>query len=174
VITLFWEDVLYIHSDEIDAQSKVPLVMFQCSLIGSGAKNAITFQCAGANDLKHLVSTMEYFIRNSRLGHDTALAGMPYPTQGLRFNGTENVINLLWADRPADKAGLKLGDRLGSVGKVSNEQQDKPVFESALASLPVTLYAVSPTDWDKALIAKNSGAAKFLSPKLRKVIFTVS
>jgi hypothetical protein len=168
---VFWEDVKYIHTNEVDVETKNPYVLYQCSLVVSGAKNPLTIQCATAEDLEHLVSTMEYFIRTSRLGHDTALGGMPYPNQGLRFTGTENVTNLLWADSPADKAGLKLGDRLWSIGKVTNEQQSRSDIEKGLQTLPVTLFAVSPADWDNALLAKNTGAAKFLSPKMRKITF---
>jgi hypothetical protein len=167
-LNFFWEDVLYIHTDEIDVEGKTPYKFYQLSLVVSGSKYALTIQCASVDDLKHLVSTMEYFIRNSRLGHDTALAGMPYPSQGLRFNGTENVINLLWAGSPADKAGLKLGDRLWSIGKVANEQQSRGDIEKGLTPSAI-LYVVSPADWDKALLAKNTGAAKFLSPKMTKV-----
>ncbi len=138
-MNFFWEDVKYIHSDEIDIETKNPSVIYQCSLIVSGSKDALTIQCASIDDLNHLVSTMEYFIRSSRLGHDAQPAGLPYPTQGLRFNGIENVINLLWAGSPAAlavspmetaqpnlaaqpgasqqvKAGLELGDHLWSVG----------------------------------------------------------
>jgi ParB-like chromosome segregation protein Spo0J len=172
-LNFFWEDVLYIHTDEIDVEDKTPYKIYQCSLVVSGSKYALTIQCASADDLKHLVSALEYFIRNSRLGHDTALAGMPYPSQGLRFAGSENIINLLWADSLADKAGVKLGDRLWSVGKVSNEQQGKEIFEKSLQMMPVTLFVVSPADWDNALVAKNTGMSHFFSPKMRKMVLAV-
>jgi hypothetical protein len=180
--TFFWEDVNTVHINEISPQKNTGISsqsgtqdtsVYQCSLIVSGSKIPLTIQCARPEDLEHLVSTLEYFIRHSRLGHDAQPAGLPYPTQGLRFAGSENAVNLLWANSPADKAGLKLGDRLWSVGKVSNEQQSKDVFEKSLKTLPVTLFTVSPADWDEALVAKNNGSSKFFSPKLKKVIFNL-
>jgi hypothetical protein len=167
---VLWEDINAIHVSEIVSETNEPVTYFQFSAIAEGAKIPFTLQCATTANLQHLVSALEYFIRNSRLGHDAPPGGMPYPDQGLRFTGTENVVSMLWADSPADKAGLALGDRLWSVEKVSNEQQGSGDIEKGLQTLPAVLFVVSPSDWDKALAAKNTGAAKFLSPKLRKVI----
>ena len=166
--TFFWEDVNTVHINEIDVETQTPSVIYQCSLIVSGSKIPLTIQCARPEDLEHLVSTLEYYIRNSRLAHDAQPGGLPYPTQGLRFTGIENVISLLWAGSPADKAGVKLGDRLWSVGKVANQQLDREDIEKGLSPSAI-LFVVSPADWDKALAAKNTGAVKFFSPKLRKV-----
>jgi hypothetical protein len=196
-MNFFWEDVKTIHINEIDLETKNPSVVYQCSLIVSGSKNPLTIQCSRPEDLEHLVSTMEYFIRSSRLAHDAQPAGLPYPTQGLRFTGADNVINLLWADSPADKAGVQLGDHLWSLGKITSEQQDKNELEKDLqssandnigslaqpnlaprlvgsAQVPVTLFAASPAEWTKAEIAKNSGMTNALRPKLRKILLTAS
>jgi hypothetical protein len=51
---------------------------------------------------------------------------------------------------------------------VANEQQSRGDIEKGLTPSAI-LYVVSPADWDKALLAKNTGAAKFLSPKMTKV-----
>ncbi|HXL72148.1 MAG TPA: hypothetical protein VN963_00865, partial [bacterium] len=142
-------------------------------LVGADAKDALTFQCGRVEDLNHLVSTLEYFIRHSRLGRDTALAGMPYPTQGLVLNN-DCVLDKLWAGSPADKAGLQLGDHFWSVGKVASKQQSKPEIESGLSALPITFFVASPADWDKAVKDKNSGQSVFFSPKMRKVVLTAS
>jgi hypothetical protein len=168
---VIWEDMLYIHTDKIDIPGNNPSTSYYCTVIGSGAKNALTFRCKRADDLNHLVSALEYFIRNSRLGHDTALAGMPYPSQGLRFTGTENVINLLWANSPADMAGLKLGDHLWSIGKITSVPQGKNDLEAGLQTLPITLFVVSPAEWEKALTAaRMPGQSLGFRPKLRKII----
>jgi hypothetical protein len=59
---------------------------------------------------------MKYFIRSSCLSHDTALAGMPYPSQGLVLGG-EGLVEKLWANSPIDKAGVQLGDMVWSLEK---------------------------------------------------------
>ncbi|HXL72900.1 MAG TPA: hypothetical protein VN963_04675, partial [bacterium] len=176
VLTLFWEDVLYIHSDEIDVQSKPPLVFYQCSLIGSGSKNALTFQCASADDLKHLVSTMQYFIRHSRLGHDTALAGMPYPAQGVRLNN-DCVVEKLWAQSPLSRAGVGLGDMVWSVEKNGYYPPREKDLETQLASLPPgshNLFIVSPADRGQAQKEMTVNHSNVFNPKRIKVVLITS
>ncbi len=199
-LIFFWEDLKYIHTNEIDISSpksgtRQPDIIYQCSLVVSGAKYPLTIQCASSDDLEHLVSTMEFFIRNSRLGRDTALAGMPYPTQGLRLNN-DRVVEKLWANSPADKAGLGLGDHLWSVGKVASEQQNRKDLETGLSSyangnngplaqpnlaarlvgsaqVPITVFVASPAEWDKALIARNPNSFNAIHPTLRKVVISL-
>ena len=194
-LNFFWEDLKYIHVDEIDVISarsptanavgdgsgtQQPNIIYQCSLVVSGAKYPLTIQCASAGDLEHLVSTMEFFIRTSRLAHDTALAGMPYPSQGLRLNN-DRVVEKLWSNSPADK-GLSLGDHLWSVGKPTSEQQEKKVLEAGLSpnqgglsSLPVTVFVASGLDWDNAqMTARQSDSTNnVIHPKLRKVVISL-
>ena len=208
-LNYFWEDVLYIHTDEIDTGASVRSselgssspssgistptgfqqsqtktsnsgnVFYQLSLVVSGSKYALTIQCASVDDLKHLVSTMQYFIRNSRLspsggglGHDTALAGMPFPSQGLVLNNA-CVVDKLWADSPMDKASVALGDHFWSIGKVTSERQSRNDLEAGLQSLPITLFVASPAEWEKALTAARvPGQSIGFRPKLRKVVLT--
>ncbi len=167
-LNYFWEDVLYIHTDEINVEDKTPYTIYQLSLVVSGSKYALTIQCASVDDLKHLVSTMQYFIRNSRLGHDTALAGMPYPSQGLVLNN-DCVVDKLWAESPMDKAGVTLDDHLWSIGKVASEKQSRNDLETGLKTLPVTFFAASPAEWTKALLARDPAQANSFRPRLRKV-----
>jgi hypothetical protein len=173
LMNFLWGDVKYIHTNEIDVETKNPTVIYQCSLVVSGSKYPLTLQCATADDLEHLVSTMQYFIRHSRLNHDTALAGMPYLHQGLVF-GNDDVVEKLWGNSPADKAGIGLGDHLWSVGKPTSDPQEKKDFEKALSTLPVTLFVASDADWIKANIARNSGMTNVFRPKLRKVVLGAS
>ncbi len=197
-LNFFWEDVLYIHTDEIDVEGETPNKFYQLSLVVSGSKYALTIQCASVDDLKHLVSTMQYFIRNSRLGHDTALAGLPYPLQGLVLNN-DCVVDKLWANSPMDagsdmepaqpnlvaphsgssqlgasqqvKAGVTLGDHLWSIGKVTSERQSRNDLEKGLSTLPVTFFSASPAEWEKALaICREPGQANNFRPKLKKVV----
>jgi len=200
-MNIFLEDVLYIHINETDHFSKPgaqPDIQYQCTVVAKGAKYPLTIQCASADDLENLVSTLEYFIRHSRLGHDAQPAGMPYTDQGIQFNN-DRVVTLLWANSPAAiavspmetaqpslvaphsgvnqpeasqqvKAGLQLGDHLWSVEKITGDQQEKKDLEKGLASLPVTLFVASDADWTKAVIAKNSNTTPTFRPKLRKVV----
>jgi ParB-like chromosome segregation protein Spo0J len=175
-LNFFWEDVLYIHTDEISPQkpgTQDASVFYQLSLVVSGSKYALTIQCASVDDLKHLVSTMEYFIRSSRLGHDTALAGMPYPHQGLVLNN-DRVVDKLWANSPADKAGLGLGDHIWSIGKVASEQQGRKDLETGLSTLPITLFTASPAEWERTLTAARvPGQSTGFRPRLRKVVISL-
>jgi hypothetical protein len=177
--TFFWEDVNTVHINEISPQKNTGISsqsgtqdtsVYQCSLIVSGSKIPLTIQCARPEDLEHLVSTLEYFIRHSRLGHDAQPAGLPYPTQGLRFAGTENAVNLLWANSPADKAGLALGDHLWSIGKITSVPQGKNDLETGLQSSSAILFVASPAEWEKALTASRVPAQSLgFRPRLRKI-----
>jgi hypothetical protein len=195
LMNFLWEDVKYIHANEIDIETKNPYVIYQCSLVVSGSKYPLTIQCATSDDLEHLVSTMQYFIRSSRLARDTALGGTPYRLQGLVLNN-DLVVDKLWANSPAwnavsyietaqpnhvaqldasqqVKAGVVLGDHLWSVGKTAGDQQEKKDFEKGLSTLPVTLFVASDSDWNKALIAKNSNMTPTFRPKLRKLLLAL-
>jgi hypothetical protein len=170
-MNFFWEDVKTIHINEIDVETSTPAVLYQCSLIVSGSKNPLTIQCASIDDLEHLVSTMEYFIRSSRLAHDAQPAGLPYPTQGLVLSN-DCVVVKLWAGSPMDKAGVTLGDHLWSIGKVTSEKQGRQDLETGLSKLPVTFFAASPAEWTRAMLARNPNLANSFRPKLRKVMLT--
>ena len=170
-LNFFWEDVKYIHINEMDVETQTPLVIYQCSLIVSGSKNPLTIQCARPEDLEHLVSTLEYFIRSSRLGHDAQPAGLPYTFQGLRLTN-DGVVDKLWADSPMDKAGVSLGDHFWSIGKVAFQKQSRSDLEAGLKTLPVTFYCASDAEWNRALHDRNPSQANSFRPRLRKVILT--
>jgi ParB-like chromosome segregation protein Spo0J len=168
--TLIWEDMLYIHTDEIDIPGKIPQKFFHCTLVGEGAKNAITFRCNSADDLKHLVSALEYFIRNSRLGHDTALAGTPYPSQGVRLDN--HWIVKLWAGSPMDRAGVHLNDLVWSMDKDTQSPQDDNKLKNrlnALTSGAYPLFIYSPPASDNIGVDQNEFHAGNFSPKRQKV-----
>ncbi len=174
-INFFWEDVKVIHVDEVDVETKTPSVLYQCSLIVDGAKNPLTIQCSSAEDLEHLVSTMEYFIRSSRLAHDAQPAGLPYPNQGLVLTN-DCLADKLWADSPMDKAGIKLGDMIWSADKNAGLQPERKPLEtqlSALTSGSHNLFVVSPSDRDKEMIEMNQTHSSNFNPKRRKVLLTI-
>ncbi len=184
---VLWEDFKAIHVSEIVSETSPQKpgissptgtqnasITYQCSVIAEGAKIPFTLQCATTANLQHLVSALEYFIRNSRLGHDAQPGGLPYPTQGLRLNN-DCVVDKLWAQSPADKAGVQLGDYLWSVGTITAERQEKKDLEAGLQTLPVTLFAASPAEWAKALTAARApGQSLGFRPKLRKVALTAN
>jgi len=158
---------------EIVSETNGPVTYFQISAIADGAKIPFTLQCSTKANLQHLVSALEYFIRNSRLGHDAQPGGLPYPTQGLRLNNN-CVVDKLWADSPADKVDLTLGDHVWSVGKISDGQQSRGDIEKGLTSSAI-LYVVSPAEWERALAASRvPGQALGFRPKLRKVVLTAN
>jgi hypothetical protein len=171
-INIFWEDIKVIHVNEIDHFSKPgldPDVTYQFGLVAAGAKIPLTIQCNSPDDLQHLVSTIEYFIRNSRLGHDTPFGGLPYPHQGLVLNG-DAVVEKLWADSPAGRANVQLGDHLWSFGYITQKPQSRNELEAGLSTLPTTLFTASSSVWDKALIAFHApGQGNPFKPRLRKV-----
>ena len=162
-----WEDINAIHVSEIVSENNGPVTYFQISAITEGAKIPLTFQCATKANLQHLVSALEYFIRNSRLGHDAQPGGLPYPNQGMVLNN-DVVVDKLWTNSPADKAGVDLGDHLWCIGKITSEQQSKKDLEAGLPSASI-LYVVSPEEWIKAQTAVNSRVTNIFRPKLRKV-----
>jgi len=185
-MNIFLEDVQYIHVNEIDHFSRPPTanaagissfsgtqpdIKYQCTVVAKGEKYPLTIQCDSKDDLENLVSTLEYFIRHSRLGRDAQPGGLPFPTQGIRFNN-DRVVTLLWANSPMDKGGMGLGDHLWSVGKNTSEQQSRKELEAALqgAAQGLVLYAVSPNEWEKAAIAaRDPGSDNSFRPQLKKV-----
>jgi hypothetical protein len=191
-MNFFWEDVIMIHVNEIDVSPKTGISptanavgdgsssartqqVYQCSLIVSGAKEPLTIQCSTPADLKHLVSTMEYFVRASRLAHDTALAGMPYPNQGLRLNN-QCLAEIVWANSPADKAGVQLGDMVWSLEKNAPLPPERKNLETELTSLASgehDLYIVSPADREKGMVEMNASHTTIFNPQRQRVMLTV-
>jgi hypothetical protein len=146
---LYWEDVKAIHCSELDTQKKG--VIYQCSVLTSASKKPLTFQCPTEQDCAHLVSALEYWLRASRGGKDVPVTAMPYLTQGLRTDSITVVT--LWADSPADKAKLKLGDIVWSLDTITDNWVGQGTMERELQALSPgrhVLYAVPEADWAKA------------------------
>jgi hypothetical protein len=116
-----------------------------------------------------LVSALQYFIRNSRLGHDTALAGMPYPHQGLVLNN-DGVVDKLWANSPMDKAASQFRrSLLEYLQGDASQKQSRSDLEAGLSTSPVTFFYATASEWDRAMQARNPNLASSFRPRLRKV-----
>ncbi len=177
-MTFLWEDVRYIHINEIDHFSKPgaqPDIRYQMTVVVKGSKIPMTLQCASTDDLENLVSTMEYFIRHSRLAHDAQPGGMPYPAQGVRLSN-DCVVEKLWADSPMANAGLGLRDMIWSMETNAADQPDHKKLLADLAGLSPgshAVFVVSPADRDQAQGDVSFGRARNFNPKRRKVILTI-
>jgi hypothetical protein len=175
-INFFWEDVQYIHINEIDCftpSSGSPDVHYQCTAVSKSAKDSLTFLCGSQDDLENLVSALEYFIRHSRLGHDAQPAGMPFLTQGSSLNN-DCVVEKLWANSPMGKAGAALGDHLWSVGYITPKPQSRKELEAGLQSNSI-LYSATNADWEQAMIAfRAPGQGNPFKPRLRKVTLSAN
>jgi hypothetical protein len=96
---------------------------------------------------------------------------MPYLHQGLMFNN-QCVVEKLWADSPADKAGAQLADMVWSLDKDAPLPPDRKQLETQLNALTPgshSLYIVSPVDRDKGLVAMNANHSNNFNPRRHKV-----
>jgi len=105
------------------------------------------------------------------LGHDAQPGGMPYPSQGLRLNH-DCLVTTLWANSPADRAGVSLGAMVWSVDKNAPLPPEREKLETQLGSLTSgshDLFLVSPMDREKALIQMNQSHTTYFNPKRQKI-----
>lgn len=169
-LSFYWEDVKALHCDEVDLPSGTTKVFYQCAILLSSQPQPIVFQCATAQDLEHLVSALEFYVRAS--GHpEVPIGGLPYPNQGMLM-GNQNQVTALWAQSPADSALVNFGDYVWSV-KYSDTQQNKSDLEAILRELPPgnhSLYVVTPAEWRRAVADKN---AESFNPARRRVELVV-
>jgi hypothetical protein len=110
-----------------------------------------------------LVSALEYFIKSAQ-GKYVPVTGMPYLYQGMVL-GDENKITALWANSPAEKAQLELGEHLWSVN--GEKPMQKSELESALEALPSgkqDVEAVIPKDWDAEVEKEERQKSKAFHP----------
>jgi hypothetical protein len=173
-LDFYWEDVKAIHCDEVVA-GKDPLhsrQFYLFSLILDG-KRPFTVQCATTEDMEHLLSAFEFYLKTYRHGNQppVSIGALPYLYQGLRLSD-QGEITLIWADSPAEKAGLKCGDWLWSLEKNVENQQRRADLETGLQSLTPgahPLYIVTPKNWRKAQddVDRNHS----FNPILTKVMF---
>ena len=171
-IEFYWEDVKAIHCDEITAGTRR---LYQFGLVANGLKKPFTVQCASEDELRHLVSALEFWIGAAGKGRQAPITGMPYLSQGLRLDEIGRVA-VLWVGSSADRAGLKIGDVLWSLDTDAGQLKAKADLEAALETLPPgphELYVVTPADLDKGRTAKNIRFYRPSSLKRRKMELVV-
>lgn len=129
-VNLIWKDVSLFHTSEIRVYShdgskltglEPAQMIYQLGVLAPPLKKPVLFQCNSGEDLKDLVTAMEYWVKRESEGEYADILGLPYLYQGL-VPGEKGAITALWAGSPVYKAGLKLGDVLWSVGHLSGER----------------------------------------------------
>jgi hypothetical protein len=169
----YWEDVQAIYTCELDSKEDgktKPLYYF--FLYATNLNQPLVIQCNTTNNLNHLVSAFEYFIKIAQ-GKYVPVTAMPYLNQGMVL-GDENKITALWAGSPADKAALQLGDHVWSVN--AGPHQTPSALEATLQALPSgkqTIEVVTPADWQAARAKESREHNSKLEPKLTAVELTV-
>jgi len=161
-IGFYWEDVLDIYCDELDTPSGKAYFFV---LTATNLNQPLVVQCNTANNLNHLVSAFEYFIKSAQ-GKYVPVTGMPYLYQGMVLGDEGKVIDL-WADSPADQAALRIGDHVWSIS--GDRQQTKDELEAELQALPSgkqTIEVVTPKDWDMEVEKENRLHSKQFHPSL--------
>jgi hypothetical protein len=165
-IEFYWEDVLTIYCNELDVKENGKTkVIYQCSLTATNLNQPLVVQCYTVNNLKHLVSALEYFIKASQ-GKYVTVTGMPYLNQGMVL-GDEGKITAIWAGSPADNGELQLGDHLWSVnGEAHKSPSDLKAELQALPSGKQTIEVVTPKDWDTEKEKESRLKSKNFHPNL--------
>jgi ParB/RepB/Spo0J family partition protein len=161
-IGFYWEDVLNIYCDELDTPSGK---IYQFVLIATNLNQPLVVQCYTPNNLKHLVSALEYFIKSAQ-GKYVPVTGMPYLNQGMVL-GDEGKITALWAGSPAEKAQAQIGDHLWAVN--GSAHQTPSALEAQLQALPSgsqEMEVVTSKDWDREVEKENRLHSKQLRPNL--------
>jgi hypothetical protein len=142
----YWEDVQAIYCNELETPSKK---IYFFVLKAANLNQPLVVECNNPNNLGHLVSAFEYFIKTAQ-GKTVPVTGMPYLSQGLVL-GDEGKITAIWQNSPADDAALSFDDHLWSVS--GNQRQTPAVMEAALTALPSgrqMIEIVTPKDWQAA------------------------
>jgi len=181
----YWEDVQTIYCIELDTPSgktsvlrpqaegqdlSVPIPqkgigIYYFVLTATNLPQPLVVRCNTTNNLNHLVSAFEYFIKAAQ-GKYVPVTGMPYLNQGMVL-GDQGKIMALWANSPADQAGLTFVDHVWSVQ--GNQEQKGAALESALQALPSgkqTINVVTPADWQTAAAKENQAHNGVFQPKL--------
>jgi hypothetical protein len=85
-------------------------------------------------------------------------------------------MEVLWANSPADKAGVQLGDMVWSLEKNAPLQPERKNLETQLTGLTSgvhSLYIVSPADRDKGLVEMNANHTNNFNPQRHKVVLAL-
>ncbi len=167
----YWEEVRAIHTCQVDVIANPPHTLYQCSLLVSGLKVPFTLQCATKEDLAHLVSALEFWIRNAQGGKNAPVGGLPYLHQGVLL-GEGDRVDGEWEESPVMSSGLISGDRLWGVDQITRTQSGTKELEDQLQNLNSgshILFAINPSEWDKLAGSWNKRGVKPYNPKLEKL-----
>lgn len=165
----YWEDVQAIYCDELDTPSKK---IYFFVLKAANLNQPLVVECNNPNNLGHLVSAFEYFIKTAQ-GKRVPVTGMPYLNQGLVL-GDEGKITAIWQNSPADNGELQLGDHLWSVHDEVHKSPSE--LETALQDLPSgkqAIEVVTPQDWNAEAEKENRLKSKNFHPNLLDVELAV-
>ncbi len=152
-MAFYWEDVRAIHCCEVDVLGDHPRTLYQCGLLIAGLKKPITVQCASVEDLGHLVSGLEFWVRNAQGGKNAPIGGLPYLYQGLLL-GSEGEVIGTWDNSPIAKTGFMPGDHIWSVDSNPGMRMGNEELLSSLQDLspgPHALFVVDPGEWVKGM-----------------------
>ncbi len=173
----YWEEVKAIHCDEIETLSNSgnTAITYHCSLVMSGPNKRFTVQCATPDDLNHLVSALEFWVRNAQAGKNAPVSGMLYLNQGLLMKD-DGQVTALWVDGPAEKSGLLLSDYVWGLDQDADNRTDRNKLEKGLRNLKPGkhfLYVVSPADKSQAEEQALSDTNGNFNPKRARRVLTV-
>jgi hypothetical protein len=158
----YWEDVQTIWCIELDTPSGK---VYYFVLYATNLNQPLVVRCNTTNNLNHLVSAFEYFIKSAQ-GKYVSVSGMPYLYQGMVL-GDEGKITAIWAGSPADQAGLQLGYHVWSVGDETHKSPSD--LEAELQALPSgkqEIEVVVPRDWDAEVEKEGRLKSKNFHPNL--------
>jgi hypothetical protein len=147
-------------------------VIYYFVLTATNLPQPLVVRCNTPNNLNHLVSAFEYFIKIAQ-GKYVPVTAMPYLNQGMVL-GDENKITALWAGSPADQAGLTFKDHIWAVS--GSQPQTKADLEAALQALPSgkqTIEVVTGNDWQAARAKESREHNSKLEPKLTGIVLQV-
>jgi hypothetical protein len=172
----YWEDVKAIHCYGIVTGTDNPQTVYQCGLEITGSRKPLVIRCASSAGMVHMVSALEYFIRTAQGGKAAPLGSLPYLNQGVRLGG-EGVVDLLWDNSPAGKAGIRLNDAIWCLGPVDlGAPQGKKNLEAGLQALAPgrhELYLVTAADWLKAKADVDIHSVETFNPPRHRVMLDV-
>ena len=184
-LEIYWVDVKAIHCNGISGVTDQNQALYQCSWVLPSPRKPITVRCAGAEDLKRLVSAIEFFIRAANDGHGAPISGLPYLNQGVILGGW-NKVEVLWAGSPVAEAfghatglsnsTLKLGDHLWSLETNTARQSGRDAMEKGLQTLASgkhILFGVASEDWAKAQREEKNTATGDFDPLRRQMDLVV-
>ncbi len=168
-MAFYWEDVRAIHCCEVEVLGDHPRTFYQFSMQFAGLKKPFAVQCESVEDLAHLVSGSEFWVRNAQGGKNAPIGPLPYLYQGLLM-GSDGEVTGTWDNSPIAKAGLVPGDHIWSVDSNPGMRMGNEELLSSLQDLspgPHALFVVDPGEWVKGMSGPRNRTLVFNPKKTR-------